>query len=110
MDIKLEVVDGVNVASLEGEINVTNAMELKKVFGDALKDGATKVVVDFAQVSFIDSSGLAVLIELLNHLQEVQGKLHLCNVNRKITGIFEITKIHKMMDIYDSREMALTSF
>ena len=110
MDIKIEVIDGVNLVILEGEVNVTNAMELKKAFGDALKGGAMKVLVDFEKVSFIDSSGLAVLIELVNLLQEVKGKLQLCNVNRKIKGIFEITKIHKMIDIYESRDMALTSF
>lgn len=110
MDIKTEVIDGINVVILEGEINVSNAMELKKAFGEILDTGAAKILVDFEQVSFIDSSGLAVLIELVNRLQEVKGKLNLCNVNRKIKGIFEITKIHKMMDIFESRETALSSF
>ena len=110
MDIKIEVINEVNLVALEGEVNVTNAMELKKALGEILNGGATKVLVDFEKVSFIDSSGLAVLIELVNQLQEVKGKLHLCNVNRKIKGIFEITKIHKMIDSYSRGNNGLMSF
>ena len=110
MDIKIEVIDGISQVILEGEISVNNAMELKKALGDILKGGATKVLVDFEKVTFIDSSGLAVLIELVNQLQEIDGKLHLCNVNRKIRGIFEITKLHLMIEIFESREAAVAGF
>jgi anti-anti-sigma regulatory factor len=47
------------------------------------------------------------LIEMFQRLEAVAGKFRLCNVNKKIRGIFEITKVHKLIGMYDSREAAL---
>lgn len=110
MDINVEQISGVHVAILEGEININNAMELKAAFTEIIKAGGKQVLVDFEKVVFIDSSGLAVLIDTVSCLQDVNGQLRLCNVNRKIKGIFEITKLHKLMDICDSREIGLKEF
>ena len=100
----------VAVLMWEGEINVRNANEARNTFTKLLQDGEKKILVDFEKVGFIDSSGLAVLIEVVQRLQKVNGQLRLCNVNREIRGIFEIVKIHKLVNIYDDRSAALEGF
>jgi serine/threonine-protein kinase RsbW len=107
MQMQLEKVNEVTVVVLEGEINVTNSNELRNQFIKITQTGCKKVVVDFVKVTFIDSSGLATLIEMFQRLEGSAGKLRLCNVNKKIRGIFEITKVHKLISIFDSREDAL---
>lgn len=107
MEIRLEKVNDVTVVVLEGEINVTNSNELRNQFIKIAQGGCNKVVGDFKDVTFIDSSGLATLIEMFQRLKAAGGKLRLCNVNKKICGIFEITKVHKLINILDSREEAL---
>lgn len=104
---QVEKINAVTVLALDGEINVTNSMKLREVLIKITKEGLNKVLVDFAKVAFIDSSGLAVLIEMFQLLKEKGGKLVLCNVNKKIRGIFEITKVHKLIAIYENREAAL---
>ncbi len=110
VDIKLEKVDNVMGVALAGEINVGNSSELRSTFIKLLQGNEKNVLVDFEKVTFIDSSGLAVLIEMIQKLEKVSGQLRLCNVNKKIRGIFEIVKIHKLIKMYDSRTAALEDF
>ena len=110
MDIQVDKTNNVHLVILEGEININNSMELQKVLDELIDSGSRQILVDFDKVIFIDSSGLAVLINTVSNLQEDNGHLRLCNVNRKIKGIFEITKIHKIMDICESREIGLKEF
>ena len=110
MDIKVEKVKDVSVVILEGEINVNNASELRAALKKLVDEGSRKISVDLENVSFIDSSGLAVLIEAVQNLEPLKGELRLCHVNASIQGIFRITKIHKLINIYDNRELALKGF
>ncbi len=110
MQAQIEKVGSVAVLALAGEINVTNAGRLREASINVTKEGLNKILVDFEKIGFIDSSGLAVLIEMVKCLKEKEGKLVLCSVNKKIRGIFEITKVHNLIDIYDNREAALKAF
>jgi serine/threonine-protein kinase RsbW len=110
MQAQVEKVNDVAVLALEGEINVTNSMKLRETFIKTVNEGMNKFLADFEKVTFIDSSGLAVLIEMVKRLKENNGRLILCNVNVKIKGLFEITKVHKLIDIYENRETALAAF
>ena len=110
VEIKTEKVNDVTIVVLAGEINVSNSSEVRNTFTKLLQNGEKKVLVDFEKVTFIDSSGLAVLIEMIQKLEKVNGQLRLCNVNRKIKGIFEIVKIHKLIKMFDSRNAASEDF
>jgi len=102
--------EGVTVVALEGELNVDDSIMLRSNFLRILKEGATEVMVDFEKVSFVGSAGLATLIEMMQLLRKAGGRLSCCNINDNIRGLFEITKIHKLITIYENRESALKSF
>jgi len=108
--MKVEKINGVAVVILEGEINVNNSMSVRAFLKKLMDQGERKFSVDLQKVSFIDSSGLAVLIEAVQNLEGVKGQLRLCHVNANIQGIFQITKIHKLINIYENRELALKDF
>ena len=110
MKILIFKVDAITVVTLEGELNVDDSIKLRESFLKILKDGATEVMVDFEKVSFIGSAGLATLIEMMQLLRKAGGKLGCCNINSNIRGLFEITKIHKLINIYEKRALALKSF
>ncbi len=110
MTIPTEKQKNVVIVALEGEINVNNANATREALTKLLTSGERKFLIDFAKVSFIDSSGLAVLIEMVQRLSKVNGKLRVFNVNSKIREVFEIVKIHKLIGNYDSREAALGDF
>ncbi|MBF0477878.1 MAG: STAS domain-containing protein [Candidatus Omnitrophica bacterium] len=110
MDIKLDNINGVAIVTVGGNINMDNCNELRDAFKKVLKDGKTKVLIDLAKVVFIDSSGIASLIEMFQNLEKVGGKMRLCHVNKNIIGLFEITKVHKLFGIFENREEALKEF
>lgn len=110
MKISVHQIDDVCVVALEGELNVDDSIQLREAFFKILKDHALDVMVDFEKVTFIGSAGLATLIEMMQLLRKAGGKLGCCHVNNNIRGLFEITKIHKLITIYDDRAMALKSF
>ncbi len=110
MKIVVNTIDEVTVVVLDGELNVDDSILLRESFLKILKDGATEVMVDFEKVSFIGSAGLATLIEMMQLLRKAGGKLGCCNINNNIRGLFEITKIHKLITIYENRALALKSF
>lgn len=110
MQTRVERLDGVAVLVLSGEISAGNALNLREAFIKVTGEGLNRVLVDFEKVEFVDSSGLAALIEAFKHLKEKHGKLILCSVNKKVRGIFEITKVRQLIEIYDDRESALKAF
>jgi anti-anti-sigma factor len=110
MKITVDTIDDVTVVILEGELNVDDSIALREAFLKVLKQGALDVMVDFEKVTFIGSAGLATLIEMMQLLRKAGGKLGCCNINNSIRGLFEITKIHKLITIYENRALALRSF
>jgi anti-sigma B factor antagonist len=110
MKITQEKCNDVTVCNVEGEINITTSTELRKNFDALLRDKVNKVIVDLTAVSYIDSSGLATLIELFQRLKKTGGHMRFTGMSQKIRNIFEITKLHKLFEICDTREAALQNF
>lgn len=110
MKVREEKFNDVVICSLEGEVNIGSSPELRKVFGAITQRNEKKVLVDFSGVSYIDSSGLATLIEVFQRLKMVGGALRLCSMDRKIENIFVVTKLHKLFAILENREAALKDF
>ena len=110
MKIREERIGGAVVCFLEGEININNSPELRKAFDGIIKRQNKKVLVDFSNVSYIDSSGLATLIEMFQRLKKIGGALRFSNLDQKVKNVFEVTKLHKLFEIFDAREAALKDF
>lgn len=100
----------VSIVEVEGQLIVSNRQELKQKVLDTLEKGARKVLVDFARTSYIDSSGLGVLVSLAKKMRELGGDLRLANLNDDLQTLFELTKLDTLFQISESRERALESF
>ncbi len=110
MNIKTEKINDVVLVILAGELNMDNSNLLRDTFKNILKGMDHKILVDLEKLSFMDSSGIATLIELSQNLVKVKGNMRLCRVNKQITGVLEITKVHKLFNIFETREIALNGF
>ena len=110
MGIKIENKDGSVVCYMEGEIDINTAPDIKKNFEKILVKKAPKIVINFSKVTYVDSSGLATLVEILKLMRVYGGKLRLSNLSPKIKSLFEITKLEKLFDIMPDEEKALSDF
>ncbi len=110
MKIAQEKHNDVVVCILDGEIDINTSPELRKACEVLSKNNEKKVLMDLSGVTYIDSSGLATLIEMFQRLKKIGGRLRLSNLNEKVRNVFEITKLYKLFEIFDTRDSALREF
>ena len=96
-----------NVLQLEGEIDLHNSPEVAESLRTMIEKKPTVAVVDLAKVSYFDSSGLAVLIEGMQKVQEYGGKFALANVQESVQHILEIARLDQVFQIFPDVDSAL---
>lgn len=101
---------GVVVIGVDGQLIVSNRHELKERVTEAVEFGTRKVLVDFTDTGYIDSSGLGALVSLAKKLREVGGELRLAGLNEDLRTLFELTKLDTLFSITASPEEALKGF
>jgi anti-sigma B factor antagonist len=97
------------VISLTGEVDLYTAPEFKEQLLDVIDQGATHVVVDLTDTTFIDSTTLGVLVGGVKRLRPNGGQLLIVCSDRNITKIFEITGLNRVFPIHARRAEALES-
>ena len=110
MAVKTEQKSGLTVCHVEGEIDINTAPDIKKMFDKLITKKEPKIVINLAKVTYVDSSGLATLVEVLKNMRSYGGKMKLSNMSPKIKSLFEITKLEKLFDIASSVEEAISNF
>jgi anti-sigma B factor antagonist len=89
------------VIDIGGEIDVHTCSELESAVREAYGAGATGVVLDVADVAFIDSSGLRSLIALQREAGERGGSLELRSASRPVVRLLEVTGLSGMFPIIE---------
>ncbi len=111
MEIQLREADNnVVIMDINGEIDLYNAPEIKKKVKEQMDGGKRNLVVNLDKVSYIDSSGIGVLISSLSQLKKVGGGLKIINVYGSVKKVFELTKLTSFFDIFNSEDEAIKSF
>ena len=95
------------VVVVEGNIDIHSSPELRGELKVAIEAKSARIVVDLAGVSFVDSSGLATLIEALQRLNRYGGKLVLCCLSKVVLGVFQLANLDHIFQIRESRETAV---
>jgi anti-sigma B factor antagonist len=105
--ITVENLDGiVLVTGLPDFIDASNAMEFKAEISTIIASNP-KVIFDMSTVRFIDSAGCGALITSLRLLRLTGGVLKIYGVQKQVRSVFELVRMHKVIDIYNTREEAL---
>jgi anti-sigma B factor antagonist len=97
----------VAVIELKGEVDLYTCPELKDELLRVIGDGATIVVVDLTETTFIDSTGLGVLIRGVERLTTEDGRLAVVCIDPNMVKVFEVTGLDRVFSIYSTREEAL---
>ena len=95
------------VVAVAGEIDLFTAPELKAALGEALDSGHTRIVVDLAETTFLDSTALGVLIGAVKRLRSRDGVLTIVNTDPNIAKTFEITGLDQIFTIRPTRDEAV---
>ncbi len=96
-----------HVLVVRGEIDLFTAPELKTALSAAVDGGRTRIVVDLAETSFLDSTALGVLIGAVKRLRTRDGVLTIVNTDPNIAKTFEITGLDQIFTIRPTRDEAI---
>ena len=96
-----------NVVPLEGEIDLHVSPQIGARLAAMIKEKPKKLVVDLSQVTYIDSSGLAVLIEAMQNVGGYGGSFALTGLQEAVRPIFEIARLDQVFRIFPDTASAL---
>lgn len=110
MKLANETIEGVEVIEIPVKaLDADSAKEFRKDMEGLTADGGN-FVFDLSKVEFVDSSGLGAILSCLRQLNSKGGDLKLCNMSSPVRAMFELVRMHRVMEIYDSRKEAVASF
>lgn len=97
------------ILTLSGEIDLHRSPEVKEALGVLVQRQVPSILIDLSAVDYIDSSGLAVLIEGFQRVTAYGGKLGLFGLQEKVRGIFEVARLDQVFQIFPDEASALAS-
>lgn len=110
MKLNKEIVNDVAIVTLtEGILDANTAPIFKSEIIPILKS-EYRVVFDMSNVRFVDSSGVGAILSCLRTLNAVGGDLKICSLTKPVLSLFELVRMHKIFDIFNTREQAVESF
>jgi len=111
MDIKTEITEGITVLFIrEDRLDANNSEELKAELRRLFDGGAKDLVIDLKEVLFIDSSGLGVLVSGYKNSATLHGSFKLSSLQFQVKSMFELTRLHRVFDIFTTVDDALQSY
>ncbi len=94
------------VASLEGQLNSSNAAGLESQMLGLVDGGEHQWVLDFSRLDYISSAGLRVILMLAKRLRGCQGRLVLCHLQPQVREVFDISGFLSILTAVGTREEA----
>jgi anti-sigma B factor antagonist len=101
--------DRPNVLPLEGEIDLHVSPGIAKALRVMTEKKPKQLVIDLSHVTYVDSSGLAVLIEGMQNVEEYGGRFALAGLQETVRSIFEIARLDQVFRIFPTVEAALAA-
>ena len=94
----------VKVVQPSGILDGTKAAQFRQEISKLVESNVNMVLIDFQDVTFMDSSGLGALVLALKTVRAAGGKLFICSVNEQIKMLFELTSMDRVFEIFPTRE------
>lgn len=107
----MENTEGIAVLYIrEDRLDANNSEELKLELRRLCDSGTKDLVIDLKEIHFIDSSGLGVLVSGYKNASVLHGSLKLSNLQSQVKSMFELTRLHRVFDIFSTVDDALLSY
>ena len=111
MEINPRTEGSVTILDLRGNLTIgSGEEELGELLGQLLSEGQKHLLLNLAEVPFIDSSGIGGLIKSFTRVKNGGGKLKLLNPSRNTRQLLSITGLLSVLEVFDDEGIALSSF
>jgi anti-sigma B factor antagonist len=110
MECTVQQQGGIAIVTLNGELDVAVAPQLKAILKETLEQGNKKIVVDMKDVKFIDSSCLGVMVNAHKLAVTLTSSIRFAQLNEQVRKIFELTRTDKHLSFHTTIADAVKSF
>lgn len=112
MEINTREKEGITILDVEGEIRRSEASDvtLHQMIKDQLEQGKKKFLLNLDKVEFIDSFGVGEILASHISTQNAGGRLKLTNISKKISLVFQVTMLDRVLKICSDESKALDNF
>ncbi len=108
MNIHTRTVGDVRILDISGKIILgQGTMVVRNTIKDLLHNGVKKIVLNLAEVNYIDSSGVGELVSSFTSVAKEGGQLKLLNLTAKVRDILAITRLLTAFEVYDNEQAAV---
>ncbi|HEY9673174.1 MAG TPA: STAS domain-containing protein [Waterburya sp.] len=94
----------VKVIQPSGILDGVSANQLRREINDVVENGADIVLVDFQNITFMNSTGLGALVSTLRTVRSAGGELFICSLNEQVQMIFNLTKMDRVFKTFTNRD------
>ena len=106
-----ELTEGeVHIIRLSGEIDLQHSPEMRQLLHEKANKSVPAILLDFSEVKYIDSSGLATLVEYYQKSRGYSGQIALAGMNNRVRSVFDLVRLNEIFPIYPSEAEARASF
>ncbi len=109
MDVKARQKENVIILDISGRIDVDSA-NLIEIVGQCLRDGYTDILCNFESVDFIDYMGISALVLAYKEVVNNKGRMKFTQIPVHLKGVFSVSGLDRVIDMYATEEIALVSF
>jgi anti-anti-sigma factor len=99
----------VEVVDLD-KATMADVEEFKNILFEDIKAGRKQMIIDLTECEFIDSTFLGAIVVALKRISEYGGKIRLVGIQPTVQTMFQLTKMNRIFEIFETREDALQSF
>jgi anti-sigma B factor antagonist len=111
MKFSTRQVDGIIILDLSGRITLgEGSVTLRDAVRDVLAKGTKHILLNLAEITYIDSSGIGELVSAFTTVKNAGGELKLLNLTKKVHDLLQITKLYTVFDVKDDEASAVASF
>jgi anti-sigma B factor antagonist len=111
MKASVRQVDSVIVVDVSGRITLgEGCSQLRDLIREQLGKGKKNVLLNLADVTYIDSSGIGELVSAFTAVSNQGGQLKLLSLTKKVHDLLQITKLYTVFDVHDDEAKAIGSF
>lgn len=107
IDVRTQQRDGAHIITPVGEIDLGSSPELRDALRTALGANPERLVVDLSETTYMDSSGVATLVEAMQIARKQRTRLVLCAMQTRVRAMFEIARLDLVFTVAPDTDAAI---
>lgn len=109
LEVQTKTKKNVVIIEIQGDVDLYSSPQMRKTILNLIKKKKPMLLVNLGGVTYMDSSGVATLVESLQLINEYEGKLCIFNLRGAVREVFELSRLDKVFNIYEDESQALTA-